>query len=73
MTSSPHTPWLSRERMWRAALRLAFELVVVFVGVYAASAVAQYQERQAADEWRHQIRVALIREIESITRNTRRA
>lgn len=64
---------IPRERFGRAALKLAFELVVIFVGVYAASAFSEYQERQAAAERRHQIRLALIREIEGITDNTRRA
>src|SRR5687768_15226406 len=59
---------------WREyGFRLALELVVVFVGVYAASA---FQERQRAREdeaRRHQLRQALIREIESITERTRSA
>lgn len=64
---------LPRERLGRAGLRLAFELLVIFAGVYAASMVAEYQERQEAAERRHQIRLALTREIESITSRTRRA
>ena len=64
---------LPRERIGRGALRLAFELLVIFAGVYAASMVGQYQERRAAAERRHQIRLALTREIESITTRTRRA
>lgn len=62
-----------RERLGRAGLRLAFELLVIFAGVYAASMAGQYQQRQAAAERRHQIRLALTREIESITGSTRRA
>jgi hypothetical protein len=63
---------IPRERFTRTALRLAFELVVIFFGVYAASSVAKYEERRATVERRHQIRLALMREIEGITMNTRR-
>lgn len=52
--------------------RLAFELLIIFVGVYAAFALSQHRAGREADEQRHQIRTALIREIESVTMNTRR-
>jgi hypothetical protein len=56
----------------RHAARLVFELVVIFIGVYSAFALSEYQKQREADERRHQIRAALIAEIEDITRNTRR-
>lgn len=52
--------------------RLGLELLVVFFGVYAASAYERMQERRRDEERRHQIRQALIREIQDITQNTRR-
>lgn len=54
-------------------LRLLFELVVVFVGVYAAFALSAWQERREATERRQQIELALVREIRDITANTRQA
>ena len=54
------------------ALRLAFELVVVFVGVYAAFAVSEHQARREADQRRTQIRAALMEEIHEVVLNTRR-
>ncbi len=66
-------------RSWTAArwreygFRLVLELLVVFVGVYLASAFGRFQQEKANDARRHQIRQALIREIESIVVNTRRA
>jgi hypothetical protein len=59
---------------WREyGFRLVLELVVVFMGVYLASAFASYQRNQENDARRHQIRQALMREIEGITSNTRNA
>jgi hypothetical protein len=52
--------------------RIALELVIVFVGVYAAFALTDYRERRVAEDRRQQLEVALVREIEDITRNTRR-
>jgi hypothetical protein len=68
-SNSPDRPAQSR---WHFAARLGFELVVIFVGVYSAFAISEYQKRRDADERRHQIRQALVTEIESITSNTRR-
>lgn len=57
---------------WRAgAVWLALELVVVFVGLYAAFAVSEYQARRQADERREQLRLALVREISDITENVK--
>ncbi|MBD3337057.1 MAG: hypothetical protein GF355_16200 [Candidatus Eisenbacteria bacterium] len=49
------------------------ELIIVFVGVYAAFALSEHQQQQRAQEHREQIRQALVREIESITVRTGRA
>jgi hypothetical protein len=49
------------------------ELVVVFIGVYSASAISDYQKRKQDDARRHQIRQALIAEITGITSKTRQA
>lgn len=51
---------------------LALELVVVFVGVYAAFALTEYGEQRRDAERRQQLQAALVREIRDITSNTRR-
>jgi hypothetical protein len=53
-------------------IRLALELAVVFVGVYAAFALSQYEAKREADERRRQLQDALVREIKDLTSNTRR-
>lgn len=53
-------------------LRLGLELVVVFIGVYAAFASSRYEARRAGAERRDQLQNALVREIEDLTSNTRR-
>lgn len=63
----PHPSW---EPSW--LLRLGFELLVVFIGVYAAFALSQYQTRRTSAERRRQIQEALVREITDLTSNTRR-
>lgn len=60
-----------RPRVVPLGLRLAFELLVVFAGVYAASALAAHQERIEEEAHRRQVQRALIEEIESITATTR--
>lgn len=67
MTTSSGTGWK------RIAAGLVFELVVVFVGVYGASALASHQERQREEAQKDQIRHALILEINDITRQTKYA
>jgi hypothetical protein len=52
--------------------RLGAELLVVFVGVYAAFALSQYEARREAAERRRQLQDALVREIRDLTSNTRR-
>jgi hypothetical protein len=53
-------------------VRLGLELIIVFVGVYAAFALSQYEARREAAERRHQLQDALVREITDLTSNTRR-
>lgn len=53
-------------------LRLGLELLVVFIGVYAAFALSRYEARRAGAERRDQLQNALVREIEDLTSNTRR-
>ncbi|HEY8469624.1 MAG TPA: hypothetical protein VIL18_08280 [Longimicrobiales bacterium] len=52
-------------------VRLAFELVIVFVGVYAAFALQEWEARREAAERRAQIQQALVQEIRDIIGNTR--
>ena len=57
---------------WREyGLRLVLELLVVFAGVYGASALADYQRAKELAERRAQIQDALIEEIEAITNDAR--
>jgi hypothetical protein len=53
-------------------VRLGLELVVIFVGVYAAFALSEYESRREHATRRQQIQAALVREIRDITTNTRR-
>jgi hypothetical protein len=52
--------------------RLALELIVVFVGVYAAFALSERDARREDDARRQQIETALVGEIRDLTSNTRR-
>lgn len=60
-------------RVRRGAAWLFAQLVVVFIGVYAASWVADRQAARTAATRSAQVRQALVTEIRDITRNTRRA
>ncbi len=62
-----------RQSVGRVVVRLAFELFVVFCGVYGAFALTEYREERALDERRAQFRQALATELRDITRNTRNA
>lgn len=62
----------SGRRRTRHLGRLALELGVVFVGVYAAFALTEYGERRRDAERRQQLQAALVREIRDITSRTRR-
>lgn len=58
-------------RGWSLLGRLALELVVVFIGVYAAFALSEFQSRKEAGERRQQLQAALVSEIRDIASNTR--
>ena len=60
----------SNEPSW--PIRMGLELLVVFISVYAAFALSQYQAKRDAAERRRQIQEALVREITDLTSNTRR-
>jgi hypothetical protein len=51
---------------------VVLELAVVFVGVYAAFAMSEFDDRREAAQRRQQLQAALVREIRDITSNTRR-
>lgn len=52
----------------RALSRIALEIVIGFIGVYAAFALGAYKERRDMMDRRHQIKRALIAEIRPIVR-----
>jgi hypothetical protein len=58
----------------RASLlwRLLLELAVIFLGVYGAFVLSEYDGRKEESARRSQLQSALVREIEDITSNTRR-
>lgn len=66
-SSARRQRWVSSARRWGA------ELLIVFVGVYAAFQLSELEERRRARAQRAQIEQALIREIDEITIRTRRA
>lgn len=69
----PEPPALRSDRRRSRHLGwLALELVVVFVGVYAAFALTEYGERRRDAERRQQLEAALVSEIRDITSRTRR-
>jgi len=51
---------------------LLLELIIVFVGVYAAFALAEWESSRDADARRRQLQAAVVQEIRDITSNTRR-
>jgi hypothetical protein len=62
----------SGRRGHRPLVWLALELMVVFVGVYTAFALSEYEAGRRAAQRRHQLESGLVREIRDITSNTRR-
>jgi hypothetical protein len=62
---------VNRERVARIAARWTTELAVVFVGVYGAFALAEWEEDREREERAAQIRGALIQEIRGIQEETR--
>jgi type II secretory pathway pseudopilin PulG len=61
---------ISKAPVWM--VRLGVELLVVFIGVYAAFALSRYEARRDATERRRQLQNALVHEIKDLTSNTRR-
>lgn len=53
----------------RALSRIALEIIIGFIGVYAAFALGAYKERRDMIDRRHQIKRALIAEIRPIVQN----
>ena len=51
---------------------LLLELIIVFVGVYGAFALAEWESSRDADARRRQLQAAVVQEIRDITSNTRR-
>jgi hypothetical protein len=74
MPPTPPQPKTTRadRRLRRYTVRLALELAVVFIGVYAAFALSEYEARRDASARRRQLQSALVREIRDLTSNTRR-
>lgn len=66
------SPSIGGVNPWPFAARLGAELVVVFIGVYAAFALSEYESEREASVRRQQLQAALVREIRDITSNTRR-
>ncbi len=56
----------------QAFVRLGLELVVVFIGVYAAFLLAERQRQRDAEMRRVQLQVAVVREIQDVIVNTGR-
>ena len=63
---------ISRSRVTRIAARWTTELVVVFVGVYGAFALSEWEEDRERERRAAQVKAALVEEIEGIQHNTRR-
>jgi hypothetical protein len=63
---------VTKQRLTRILLRWTTELVVVFVGVYAAFALAEWKENRDRRERAAQVRAALIGEIRDVQSNTYR-
>lgn len=71
MSSDPVQRGHLRDKGWALVGRLALELLVVFIGVYAAFAISEYQSRREVDERREQLQAALVNEIRDIVSSTR--
>jgi hypothetical protein len=52
--------------------RIGLEMLIGFVGVYAAFALSAYKERRDLTDRRHQVKRALIRELQPLVENARR-
>jgi hypothetical protein len=62
----------SGAKLWPLFMRLALELLVVFIGVYGAFALSEHEKRREASKRREQLQAAIVREVRDITANTRR-
>lgn len=71
-TEAPSSLRLFRSTELPFIVRLGLELAVIFIGVYAAFALSEYESRKEDATRREQLKAALVREIEDITTNTRR-
>jgi len=63
---------LSNRRILQSMRRLAVEILVGFVGVYAAFALSAYKDKRDEIDRRHQIKRALIVEIRGLAATSRR-
>lgn len=61
----------SNRRILQSLRRLAVEMLVGFVGVYAAFALSAYKDKRDQIERRHQIKRALIAEIRDVSKLAR--
>lgn len=68
--SEPPAAEGSMRNIRRSLARIVIEIVVAFIGVYAAFALSAYHESRDADARKRQVRLALSDEIADITRNT---
>ncbi|MEP6492442.1 MAG: hypothetical protein ABJF01_07185 [bacterium] len=59
-------------KLRRTLGRIALEIMVGFIGVYAAFALSAYHERRELNERRRQVKLALLREIGPLTDLARR-
>lgn len=69
LLAEPPSPGVTpRDRAWRAhAGSLALQLLVVFVGVYAAFALERWREARQVDDSRAELYATLIGEVESVS------
>ena len=72
MHNEPRSAATEVQTVPRLLARLGLELIVVFVGVYAAFALSEYEGRSDAATRRQQLQSAVVREIQDITKETRR-
>lgn len=68
MTSGETRTAAAVAQLRRSMLRIAVEMLVGFVGVYAAFALSAYHEQQEVRERQRQVRLALIEELRDLTK-----
>jgi hypothetical protein len=69
--TDPAKEWRAVRTLRRSISRVAVEILVGFVGVYAAFALTAYKEHRDQIDRRHQIKRALIAEIRGIAEHER--